>query len=388
MQVVNESAEEKRKRSHWLNVTATVLVLIPVLVQLGLVNRAPEPISQLRTDSQLKTHSDARAASQFWADESRCIECHEQAERFASTGHARTLSRANASDSAMILSALESSAIGVAENVAVQIEDSGIMIQSGHGQTSKQEFADWCFGSGAHARTWVGTLSNSMCETESLEFRWTWYRSTGSFDVTPGQPQKQGLAGLSQLGLQFDAPRTWRCFSCHSTQLDAKDGELNEMQLVAGVTCQRCHGPRGRHVETEGQWHDVAWIPVDREDSIRRCAECHRSPDEQTRESIRPDNRDLVRFQPVGLVQSECYKQSQMTCTTCHNPHRPLDEQDSQGKWQCIQCHDPEKPEHHLCANGQTDECIRCHMPGEQADSPVSFSDHWIRVHDSSEKVE
>lgn len=371
-----------RLNLRWIHVLAGILVVIPILLRFPLSQRVSAPPSFVEPDSGSGT------SSPHWADESRCSECHEQGQRFAETGHARTLSRAKESDSAKLLSALASSPIGVAENVSVHIEDSGILLQSGQGLASKEESVDWCFGSGAHARTWVGTLDSSQCETESIEFRWTWYRSTGSFDVTPGQSHVQGFAGLSLLGLQFDAPRTWRCFSCHSTQLSEHRGRLNETDLVAGVTCQRCHGPRGHHVETDGKWHDAAWIPVDREDSIRRCAECHRSPEEQAKDSIRPDNPELVRFQPVGLTQSACYKQSQMTCTTCHDPHRPLADQDSHGAWQCIQCHNPAQPSQHPCADGQIDGCVRCHMPRVSAGAPVSFSDHWIRVRRPAETNE
>lgn len=376
------AGENGRLQLRWIHAVAGILVVIPIMLRSNLPHYFSARSSLVQPDSG------SGKSSQSWADESRCSECHEQGKRFADTGHARTLSRATVSDSAKLLSALRSSTIGVAENVAVQTNDSGVLIRSGKGLASKEESADWCFGSGTHARTWVGTLDSSQRETESLEFRWTWYRSTGSFDVTPGQSHVQGLAGLSLLGLQFDAPRTWRCFSCHSTQLNARNGRLNETDLVAGVTCQRCHGPRGHHVETAGQWHDAAWIPLDREDSIRRCAECHRSPEEQAKELIRPDNLELVRFQPVGLTQSECYKQSQMTCTTCHDPHRPLEEQDSKGAWQCIQCHDPAQPSQHPCADGQIDGCVGCHLPKVQVDSPLSFSDHWIRVRRQAETNE
>ena len=187
------------------------------------------------------------------------------------------------------------------------------------------------------------------------------------------------------MGLLFDGPRAWRCFACHSTRLPVYDGQINESHIAPGVTCQRCHGPRRQHVESEGVWRDLAWIAGNRDDAVRRCAQCHRPPEEQKPEEIQEDNVDIVRFQPVGLSQSACFKASQMTCTTCHNPHKPLDKQDSKGIWQCIQCHSPERIDHVVCGAGMNNNCLQCHMPSIRHDAPVSFTDHWIRVREQSE---
>jgi hypothetical protein len=328
---------------------------------------------------------DATLVSDGWADEQSCGDCHEQAEDFWQTGHANTLIPASESDSVRLLQHLQASAVGTRENARVQVighDVQTLCVTDGVVNSAK---LSWCFGSGAQARTWVATLPDSFGATDLLELRWTWFHSTNSFDLTPGHPDEKGHSGVGTMGLLFDGPRAWRCFACHSTRLPVYDGQINESHIAPGVTCQRCHGPRRQHVESEGVWRDLAWIAGNRDDAVRRCAQCHRPPEEQKPEEIQEDNVDIVRFQPVGLSQSACFKASQMTCTTCHNPHKPLDKQDSKGIWQCIQCHSPERIDHVVCGAGMNNNCLQCHMPSIRHDAPVSFTDHWIRVREQSE---
>jgi hypothetical protein len=94
---------------------------------------------------------------------------------------------------------------------------------------------------------------------------------------------------------------------------------------------------------------------------------------------ISPGNKDIVRFQPVGLSQSRCFQSPKMTCVICHDPHVPLKDQNLGGIWQCVQCHDASQQQV-TCGAGQRDRCVTCHMPKVRSDSPLDFTDHWIRV--------
>lgn len=245
---------------------------------------------------------------------------------------------------------------------------------------------DWCFGSGEHACTWVSLIPDSHGNTEALEFRFSWFPSEERFGITPGQPLQPGGSSVSSMGVLFDAPKTRRCLACHATFVPVNGGQVQD-GIKAGVTCQRCHGPREKHVATDGEFHPEGWSQPDRMESVRRCAVCHRLPQEHSPDDIFPGNTDLVRFQPVGLLQSECFRQSEMTCTTCHNPHLPLHQQDIEGIRQCIQCHDPQIEQHTLCGLHRTDDCLTCHMPKVRMTSPVSFTDHWIRSPDRPDGV-
>lgn len=159
------------------------------------------------------------------------------------------------------------------------------------------------------------------------------------------------------------------------------DGYLDAEALKPGVTCQRCHGPRQAHVDSEGEIGDSFWATATQMESVNRCGQCHRRADEQDSKTVTTDNSDIVRFQPVGLVQSACFRGSpKMTCLTCHDPHRPLSAQNSLGISQCVQCHDGAAGHDPMCGAGHRDDCLRCHMPKVRGTRPVEFTDHWIRI--------
>ena len=315
-----------------------------------------------------------------WADETSCGDCHEQSSEFKDTGHAKTLRQASNSDSATLLMQLATLDAAKAEGTQVIQNHDGLYAINEADGLQRQLKLDWRFGSGSHACTWVSAIPDSHGNTDALEFRWTWFALTGEFGVTPGQPEMRGNSPVSALGLLYDGPKARRCFSCHATVVPVSDGKIEQADIHPGVTCQRCHGPRAKHVQTEGEYHPSAWAPVDRMEAVRRCAVCHRLSEEHEPDEIVPGNPGIVRFQPAGLLQSACFVKSEMRCTTCHDPHRPMEQQDSLGIQQCIQCHDPGINSHTTCGAGKPDDCLTCHMPKVAMEFPVEFTDHWIRV--------
>lgn len=315
------------------------------------------------------------------ADEASCSECHSQAEEFWLTGHANTLVPARREDSVELLSTLVNAMAAGEEGTAISVRDGEPFATFSSAVGDGELPLDWCLGSGRHARTWVSTFADSQGATDLLEFRWSWYASIAGFDITPGQPDEHFGTYLGPCGVFYDHPKARRCFACHSTYLPIDDGRLRFEELRPGVTCQRCHGPRAEHVASEGEIRDDFWQTATAQEAVNRCAQCHRRADEVEIDEIRADNTFLARFQPIGLVQSACFKSSgTLTCTTCHDPHRPLEVQDSLGDWQCLQCHDPGQTEHVRCADSQKADCLMCHMPKVQGADPLPFTDHWIRV--------
>jgi len=313
------------------------------------------------------------------ADEKSCIDCHEQAEQFHATGHANALRRSNSPESRALLANFGLCESAGSEGTVVDIE--AVLPRAEHSTGASEISLDWCFGSGRHARTWVATLGDSQGATDLLEFRWTWYRDVDGFDVTPGQPDKHFATHLGPFGVLYDHSKTRRCFACHSSYLAIDDGRLRFEDIETGVNCQRCHGPRAAHVASDGEIRDDFWQTASPIDAVNRCAQCHRRPEEVDADGLRADDPDLARFQPVGLMRSKCFTVSQeMTCTTCHDPHRPLDVQDSLGDWQCLQCHDPAETSDTRCGAGEPENCLQCHMPKVHSADPIHFTDHWIRV--------
>ncbi|MCA9054569.1 MAG: hypothetical protein KDA75_12070 [Planctomycetaceae bacterium] len=323
-----------------------------------------------------------------WADEQSCSDCHEQALEFSETGHARTLHRAEEPELVGLLKQLADEPAARESGVRIDESEHGLFAVHHVDGVDRRVQLDWCFGSGHHARTWGGVLDDSWGTSDLLEFRWTWYSALERFGVTPGQPADIDPSYFGGLGLLFDHPKARRCFGCHATRYQLDNGHLIQDSVVPGVTCQRCHGPRATHVASEGEHSDFSWRGISQLESVHRCAECHRRAEEQKPEDIREDNPEISRFQPVGLLQSPCFQRSpELTCITCHDPHRPMSAQDSRGDWQCIQCHDGAHADRPLCGAGESSDCLRCHMPKVESSIPIRFTDHWIRIRDDLGKT-
>lgn len=361
--------------------TLLALATVSGLIILGAMRVAP---TSLDPSPEPEPEPDYATTVGEWADETTCLNCHEQAQEFFETGHANTLLPASHPASLKKLLEVNEHAAAIEEQTRIVVDDDQVVAVRGTQNLQQQVSLDWCFGSGTHAHTWVSTLSDSLGNTDALEFRWSWFASTCQPGVTPGQPQLPGASAVAAHGLLFNGPRAERCFACHSSYLPMKKGRIVEKHIRPGVTCQRCHGPRQQHVASDGMHHPPGWQRPDRMESVLRCAVCHRLPDEKEPEALVAGNPDIVRFQPMGLLQSACFLKSEMRCTTCHDPHKPMNRQDSAGIWQCVQCHSPKKEEHVLCAAGETERCLDCHMPKVQMEFPVKFTDHWIRVHSES----
>ena len=87
------------------------------------------------------------------------------------------------------------------------------------------------------------------------------------------------------------------------------------------------------------------------------------------------------------MKRSTCYRMSEMTCTTCHNPHDlpPRADPVEYHRRNCMKCHQEE-----TCtvepsvreAERPDNYCVACHMPATGTESPhLTFTDHRIGIH-------
>ena len=179
-----------------------------------------------------------------------------------------------------------------------------------------------------------------------------------------------------------------KCVYCHTTRGSIENANIKD--LVEGVNCEKCHGPGSEHVRLAQNGKTPPKYSVGREDwdvesEIQLCGDCHRLPATVSRSELREYPDELTRFQPVGLLRSRCFVESegQLRCTTCHNPHQTISSvPKSVHIANCITCHQVNNPAHTLCKVNTKDGCIDCHMPARELPGlSVSFHDHWIRVH-------
>jgi hypothetical protein len=248
---------------------------------------------------------------------------------------------------------------------------------------------DYAFGSGRHATTFVTLTDRTPDRPTMLEHRLTVFAHQGMPDITPGQGQarRSGIQGVGPSGRSYLTQQTLKCFDCHTTSTsDRGPLVLDETTMIPNVGCERCHGPGKTHVEAAGRGagDDVLKMPFglgssSAADEMRLCGECHRLPETVGSDMIRPGNSGLVRFQPVGLIQSACYQKSdgQLSCSTCHEPHARSSMDIPAYEAICLSCH--RGPSRTPCKVSPATGCVGCHMPLRDASRGMMMFDHWIR---------
>ena len=125
---------------------------------------------------------------------------------------------------------------------------------------------------------------------------------------------------------------------------------------------------------------------------LEMCGACHRHPSRARPGQIRRDDPYLARFQPVGLMQSRCFVQSQgaLNCVSCHDPHARVSSDRGAYDVKCLECHSravravglaSELPDAgDVCPVSPRERCVECHMPRVESGQHVLFTDHWIRI--------
>jgi Cytochrome c554 and c-prime len=181
-----------------------------------------------------------------------------------------------------------------------------------------------------------------------------------------------------------------KCFGCHATGA-LQAGQLAPEKLIAGVQCERCHGPTENHFagikqddSALGEMKKLTALST--EEVSKFCGQCHRTWEEIAFTSKLGITN--VRFQPYRLTNSKCHdaEDPRISCLTCHDPHQEVDREAAHYDAKCQACHGGGKTGAHPC-KVPTDNCPSCHMPKlELPGSHYKFSDHEIRIVKANEK--
>ena len=177
------------------------------------------------------------------------------------------------------------------------------------------------------------------------------------------------------------------CLQCHNTWISQVRGTPNEYRrngMLLGVTCERCHGPGDKHVEHHRAHPKAEAAEIVQPGTLSRerltdvCAQCHSNvkprgepfsfrPGQPLEDSFVSVHAAHVEDEIVGnqgqqLRNSKCYQQSELTCVTCHDPHRP--EKEADVRTTCAKCHTADScHQQPIIPEPVRGNCTGCHMP-------------------------
>lgn len=212
-----------------------------------------------------------------------------------------------------------------------------------------------------------------------------------------------------------------RCMECHASSIEVVNelgitNRYNRSNYLLGISCEKCHGDGQRHIELNNAKNakpvDQAIVnpaKLSRKRQVDLCALCHgglgvaKSP----AFSYTPgkDLKDYLHLQAPGpnetvdvhgnqvalLERSRCYEASTMTCSTCHDVHRPQRNASAFSE-RCLSCHKVQSCKLFVKrADAIVGKCVDCHMPLQTSNVIVSSHSgarlrpqvrtHWIKVH-------
>lgn len=257
------------------------------------------------------------------------------------------------------------------------------VVASAEGE-SEAATAQWIFGSGTHAQTYLAQDGNDF-----QQLRITYYPAVRTWNFTPGSAL--GAPFHQALGDDYSAGQAAACFGCHSTVLTGSRKALDLEHSHLNVGCESCHGPCRRHIEsvnaggaggTQGTQDAIVMPPTYSGPQIMQlCGSCHRVPVDVKDQNAMGESL-LPRFPGVALPRSRCFIASagKLSCVTCHDPHRSTRQQQlTSFERKCLDCHSA--PHGTTCPRGMKSGCVNCHMPAQfiARKLPLRFHNHWIR---------
>jgi len=354
----------------------------------------------------------------------QCADCHEPiVESWSATGMARTLgvvrpevvSQTGQADELRGLGLVSDGEQGYRYHFAKSPDGKAFVLGETH--ANDPGFAmgyEVLFGIGS------GELDRSLAVAHGSK---TWFAPIEVLATEEGRKTVLAPHAAMSHGGRLSFPITNECLGCHTDALPPRAFPLNltpnsQTWQPRGISCAACHGQGQAHVT----WNESDSSPdgpdpmqsindLTRYQQLSICAACHLQGDAR----IVLSGRELGPPQPGGdlleqravfvaaqpgpevgfvsqverLSMSACFLQSEMTCSSCHDPHRSMQEPRERQlvRSACTKCHGSQDV--HL---GRADltpaklqesggDCVTCHMPkvGVFDVAEVQIHDHFIR---------
>ena len=236
----------------------------------------------------------------------------------------------------------------------------------------------------------------------------SYWTEVNSWVLSPGYGDRQ---------MDFSRPVVPRCLECHASYFEPMPDTANSYRktgYVLGISCERCHGPGGRHVAlnvaktaTPANQAIVNVAKLNRERQLDLCGLCHggigvakaapfsfvvgNTLEDYLHLTVpKPEDPvDVHGSQMALLERSKCFTESTMTCSTCHDVHVPQREVRNFSE-RCLGCHKVSSCPVHSKQNIEQ-HCVDCHMPNQTSNVIFSSRDgvrispkvrsHWIKVY-------
>ena len=253
-------------------------------------------------------------------------------------------------------------------------------------------------GSGQHTNSHLFDINGYI-----HQIPYTYYTQKDIADLPPGYEDGYNSRFSREIGLE--------CMSCHNAYVNHDETSFNKYNTISeGIDCERCHGPGEVHIKRKlaGEIIDTSKyidysivnpskLPLDLQFDI--CERCHLQGTSILAEgkffdSFKPgmhladfmdtylprydNNHSFIMASHVDrLKQSTCFKESEMACTSCHNPHKSVTTlENTYFDNKCMKCHE-------ICNDKQVENCASCHMPKSITSDimHVTITDHKIGIH-------
>ena len=353
------------------------------------------------------------AAPGYIGDE-KCLTCHPKYRKYLDTAHHLTSQPATATSIAGSFAPGKNILKTLQPELSYRLEakedgffQTGILGTPPDAVYLSERF-DLVIGSGRKGQTYLYWGKDDQLFQLPVSY-WT---EVGSWVNSPGYGDRS---------LEFSRPVVPRCLECHASffepvaELEVAN-RYRRVNYVLGIACEKCHGPGGRHAQLNATGApkptDQAIVnpsKLTRERQMSLCSLCHggigiaKAPpflfkagdvleDFLRLENPKPDDPLDVHGNQIALLErSKCFKESTMTCSTCHDVHT---RQREAGEFsnRCLTCHKVQScklfPKRGRTLAGK---CVDCHMPNETSNVIFSTHDgvrirpkvrnHWIKVY-------
>ncbi|MEO1525097.1 MAG: multiheme c-type cytochrome [Planctomycetota bacterium] len=275
-----------------------------------------------------------------------------------------------------------------ASSKRLNVPDSSLQFTAeveGEVPTQHVSFAGWetqipmdiSIGSGKNGQSYLFWVGDALYQNH-LSF----LSASNAWIHSPGYPVHGGMYGR-EVGEG--------CLECHVTfvQRSKRPNHYFRDSAILGVTCERCHGPGREHVEYHQQnpeTREPEFVSdpgkLSRQAQLEICGQCHsgsfklrsRAFAFRPGDMVAEHHQSLHEMDGVGTIhtsnqltrlqRSKCFQLSEMTCTTCHDPHRHERGALDSFSARCLNCHSEQACKMQASLGEQlSKDCISCHMP-------------------------